>query len=172
VINEVLYDPVGTDTGKEWIELYNSGDSDVNLQGLRYCAGEPSIQAYSPFPIFILRAGRYLCLAEAQIPMPSSGRIWGYRMVEMQQTESAMYLQMDHIRTPCSMTNQHHNMLPDDSGLPGTSFAADVPSGYSLARRANGLDTNNSAEDFIPEPNPTPACQTESIAITGSGRQN
>ena len=25
VINEVLYDPTGSDTGNEWIELYNSG---------------------------------------------------------------------------------------------------------------------------------------------------
>ncbi len=32
VINEVLYDPDGTDTGYEWIELFNAGDQSVNLE--------------------------------------------------------------------------------------------------------------------------------------------
>ena len=31
VISEFLYDAVGTDAGKEFIELYNAGDDDVNL---------------------------------------------------------------------------------------------------------------------------------------------
>jgi hypothetical protein len=44
VITEFLIDPFGSDTGQEWIELYNPGDSDVSLDGweLRDC-GE---QAY------------------------------------------------------------------------------------------------------------------------------
>ena len=37
-INELMPNPMGTDTGNypacEWVELYNSGTSDVNLQGL------------------------------------------------------------------------------------------------------------------------------------------
>lgn len=31
VINEVMYNPQGTDTGREWVELYNTGASDVTL---------------------------------------------------------------------------------------------------------------------------------------------
>lgn len=33
VINELMYNPQGADTGREWIELYNSGASDVTLVG-------------------------------------------------------------------------------------------------------------------------------------------
>src|SRR3989338_4866874 len=33
VINEVLFDPTGSDTGLEWVELYNASDSAVNLSG-------------------------------------------------------------------------------------------------------------------------------------------
>lgn len=33
VINEVLYDPPGTDTGLEYIRLYNNSDSGVDLTG-------------------------------------------------------------------------------------------------------------------------------------------
>jgi len=32
VINEVLYDPDGADTGYEWIELYNNSSLALNLQ--------------------------------------------------------------------------------------------------------------------------------------------
>ncbi|MCR4407064.1 MAG: lamin tail domain-containing protein [Anaerolineae bacterium] len=35
LISEVLYDPPGNDTGKEWIELYNPTASTVNLAGFR-----------------------------------------------------------------------------------------------------------------------------------------
>jgi hypothetical protein len=31
VINEIMYDPEGSDTGREWIEVYNAGTIDVDL---------------------------------------------------------------------------------------------------------------------------------------------
>src|ERR1035437_4243734 len=31
VINEIMYDPSGTDTNREWVEVYNSGGSAVDL---------------------------------------------------------------------------------------------------------------------------------------------
>lgn len=33
VINEVMYNPQGSDTGREWVELYNEGQSDVTMTG-------------------------------------------------------------------------------------------------------------------------------------------
>lgn len=33
VINELFYDPTGTDTNKEFIELYNNGTADADLTG-------------------------------------------------------------------------------------------------------------------------------------------
>ena len=32
-ISEIMYNPQGTDSGREWVELYNSGGSDVTLVG-------------------------------------------------------------------------------------------------------------------------------------------
>jgi hypothetical protein len=32
MISEIMYNPDGSDTGREWIEVYNSGSSDVNIQ--------------------------------------------------------------------------------------------------------------------------------------------
>jgi hypothetical protein len=33
VINEVMYNPAGSDAGREWVELYNKGQSDVTMVG-------------------------------------------------------------------------------------------------------------------------------------------
>ena len=33
VINEVMFDPAGGDTGGEWVELFNSGDQDADVSG-------------------------------------------------------------------------------------------------------------------------------------------
>lgn len=33
VINEVMYNPQGSDTGREWVELYNEGQADVTMIG-------------------------------------------------------------------------------------------------------------------------------------------
>ena len=33
VINEVMFDPTGSDTGEEWIELYNASDAEVDISG-------------------------------------------------------------------------------------------------------------------------------------------
>ena len=35
VLNEVLYDPAGDDTGAEYVELWNNGDAAESLAGLR-----------------------------------------------------------------------------------------------------------------------------------------
>lgn len=33
VIDEIMYNPQGSDTGREWVELYNAGSSDVTMLG-------------------------------------------------------------------------------------------------------------------------------------------
>ncbi len=35
IINEVMYDPSGTDTGREWVEVYNDGGASIDLATLR-----------------------------------------------------------------------------------------------------------------------------------------
>ncbi|MBI5003675.1 lamin tail domain-containing protein [Candidatus Kaiserbacteria bacterium] len=35
LITEIMYDPVGADTGREWIEVFNTGSSAVNLTELK-----------------------------------------------------------------------------------------------------------------------------------------
>ncbi|MBN2367954.1 lamin tail domain-containing protein [Candidatus Woesearchaeota archaeon] len=36
MVTEIMYDPEGSDTGREWIELYNSGSSAVDITGWKF----------------------------------------------------------------------------------------------------------------------------------------
>ncbi|HPV15361.1 MAG TPA: lamin tail domain-containing protein [Candidatus Cloacimonadota bacterium] len=157
VINELYYDHPGVDTGNEWIELYNAGVHDVNLEGARILkAGSSFVQVFE-FPRFILRAGRYLLLAESKVDnahfyatlafQNGGGATDGVRFVSADESykDTVLY------DTPNS------NELPDDTGNVATSFASRGPAGTSLARIVNGFDTDDCAIDWVVETNPTPA---------------
>ncbi len=58
VINEILYDPTGTDTGLEWIELKNIGAGVESLTN--YCL-YASTEHYI-FPSFTLNSGSYVVI--------------------------------------------------------------------------------------------------------------
>ncbi|HHE64914.1 MAG TPA: T9SS type A sorting domain-containing protein [Bacteroidetes bacterium] len=58
VINEVLYDPSGVDTGNEWIEIKNSGASAVILAG--YDINATSGDYYTFPALFTLPAGAFV----------------------------------------------------------------------------------------------------------------
>ena len=59
VINEVFYDPAGTDTALEFIELFNNGGIAVDLTGWEI---DPSSAPYFAFPSVIIAPGAYLVL--------------------------------------------------------------------------------------------------------------
>lgn len=57
VVNEVLYNPSGTDTGFEWVELYNATCEPVDLTNYEITAASGSFYV---FPIFILNPHSYV----------------------------------------------------------------------------------------------------------------
>src|SRR6185503_5832230 len=59
VINEILYHPTSTNVLEEWIELYNTGQTNVNLSGWRITKG---LQFTFPTNTTIA-AGGYLVIA-------------------------------------------------------------------------------------------------------------
>ncbi len=156
VINEVCYDPTGVDSGKEWIELYNAGNNDVNLAGAKLFSGGSNFVEVFEFPAFILRARRYLLIGDTQVTqavftVPLAFQNGGA------ETDGIRYLGPDGFYSDTVLYDSpNSNNLTDDTGFPGVSFAPDVPEGYSLARRINGYDTNDCAADFCAEASPTP----------------
>lgn len=66
IINEIMYDPEGTDTGREWIEIYNDSTTDVDLAAMRL--NENGVNhTMKPInaPTAILGAGKYAIVADS-----------------------------------------------------------------------------------------------------------
>jgi len=156
VINEVLYDPPDTDTGHEWIELCNPGETSVNLTGWRILKGGEEWAEVFVFPSFMLRSHAFVLVGETQVEAAQfvsnlafqngGGETDGIRL------ESGDGLYTDTVLYDSPNTYA----LPDDSGAAGTSFATDVAQGQSLARLADGLDSDACADDFRAEAYPNP----------------
>ncbi|HPR17220.1 MAG TPA: lamin tail domain-containing protein [Candidatus Cloacimonadota bacterium] len=159
VINEVLYDPAGTDSGYEWIELYNHSDTPVNLADWKIEKAGTGFGLVFIFNISsnpIISPHSYLLIGEinvlnadftATLAFQNGGSATdGIRLV------SADSLYTDTVLYDAPNTNN----LPDDISNPGIYFAVDVEGGHSLARKQNGVDTNNSEADFFECDDPTP----------------
>jgi hypothetical protein len=156
VINEVCYDAHGADAGKEWIELYNASDSNVDLSSWKIYSGGSSFGQDFEFPYFVLRPGHFVLIGGDEVPnrhfthnfsFQNGGTASdGIRLVNADSTytDTVIY------------DSPNANSLIDDSGLPATSFAEDAAEGCSLARVMDGWDTDLCAEDFIVESQPTP----------------
>jgi hypothetical protein len=157
VINEVLYDAVGDDTGQEWVELFNAGAAAVDVSGWRIERGGASFETAAVVPAGVsLHPGDFLLVGEAAVPAADvvatlvlqngGGATDGVRLVTAAGIPADVLL----YDTP------NINGLPDEAGTAGVSFAPDVAAGHSLGRVPDGTDTNASGADMRDQGAPTP----------------
>ena len=142
VINEVMYDPVGADTGKEWIEIYNPSMYPYSLHNWKIQTAGATFRTDFIFPDIIIQPGEYIVVGEydvefadfiADLDLQNGGSATdGVRL------ESADGLYTDTLLYDFP----NLNMLPDDVNNPATEFVSPAPAGYTLARKPNGYDSN------------------------------
>lgn len=156
VINELYYDHPGTDTGFEWIELFNNGNENIQLQDAKILAAGSVWEVRYTLPAFVLRPGRYLLIGESNVPNAQLTASLRFENGDT-GTDGVRYVSPDGTYTDTVLycTPNTHN-LSGDSGTVGISFADDVEAGSSLARAFDGADSNDSAMDFVSESSPTP----------------
>ncbi|RLC51126.1 MAG: hypothetical protein DRZ79_03270, partial [Candidatus Cloacimonadota bacterium] len=70
VINEVFYDPAGSDGGYEWIELYNAGDEAINMFGWKIQKAGAEFESAYLFELLAptIHPGEYLLIGEEFVP--------------------------------------------------------------------------------------------------------
>lgn len=161
VINEVLYDPVGTDLGSEWVELYNPADSDADITGSKLqVAGSKYSDVLTLPENTVIGSKEYYLICEKEVlgcdfyvnklGMQNGGSPTdGVRIVfPYGSSDTVLY------------GSPNSNKLVDDSGEISKSeeTALNVVSGHSLARKT-ATDTNNCAIDFVESYEPTPGEQ-------------
>lgn len=154
-INEVYCNPPGSDSGYEWMELYNPTNQTINMDGWKlYKAGTEFDSIYT-FADVQIESQDYLLLGEAMIQVcdiylslafqNGGGATDGIRIVAPDgYTDTILY------------DEPNINKLPDDISNPAVNFAPAVGSGYSLARYNDGIDTNNCTLDWFSSSEPTP----------------
>ena len=155
-INEILYDPTGTDTGKEWIELYNAGTEPVPLEGWQIQKAGSNFGECFTFPEYIIYPGEYLLIGEYQVPNADLIGVLAFQNGGT-ATDGVRIISVagDTIDT-ILYDSPNTNNLPSDAHNPGIFFAVDVSSGNTLIRYPNGHDTDNCEEDFFECEYPTP----------------
>ncbi|MDD3050954.1 MAG: lamin tail domain-containing protein [Candidatus Cloacimonetes bacterium] len=142
VLNEVMYDPAGADNYYEWIEIFNNGDEPINLLDWTIeSAGTSFIETFR-FPETVINPGAFVLIGESDVPdadlygnlnlQNGGGATDGIRLVSPERyTDTILY------------DEPNTNLLPDDINDPGEYFVPNVASGHTLARKFDGVDTNN-----------------------------
>lgn len=156
VINEVLYDPVGPDTGYEWIELYNNSDSAVNLHNWMIEKAGTSFTLVFVFPPINIQPHSFLLIGEANVPDTDLTATLAFQNGG-DETDGIRLVSHDGSYTDTVLYDSPNtNNLPDDVSSPAIYFAPDVAAGNTLARKVDGEDTNNCQLDFFECLDPTP----------------
>jgi len=144
VMNEVLYDPAGEDGGAEFVELWNSGDAPASLEAITVEAGDGA-NSGAWTVIFVGTPAD-------SVPPRAAFLIAAARLTgAIQNGPDAIRL----ARAGVTIDLVGWGALAG-AGLYEGAPATDVASGSSLARRADGVDTDRNDADWEAAASPTP----------------
>ena len=151
MINEVLYDPEGPDSGSEFVELITSGAEPVCLEGWSLRGGDGSKPSawrtiWEGTAGDTLRPGRVFLIAEAEVKGADA-----VTKLALQNGPDCCALAFDGRDTDIVGWGKHE-FSEYYEGNP----ASDVSSGHSLARLPDGADSGDNSVDFVDCPEPTP----------------
>ncbi|MDP2307321.1 MAG: lamin tail domain-containing protein [Pseudomonadota bacterium] len=163
VINELMANPDGSDSGLEWLEVKNTGAAAVMLDGWTVEWDTSSFTGASSwaFPVATpIAPGEYVVVGAgglaASLSLGNAGsNADGVRIVcDGAPVDTVVY--------GASNTD---NFL-DDTGLVALSLAPKPTEGDSIQRSPDGLDTDVCGVDFVSGP-PSPGAENSSIGPVG-----
>ncbi|MCC7289758.1 lamin tail domain-containing protein [bacterium] len=160
IINEVLFDPEGEDTGKEWIELFNVSANTVVLNNWKILIAGTTFQEQLTFSATIPAHSYFLIcdvgVPNCNMPTPRLGLQNGGTATDAISIVTTEGVHVDQIfydqPNSNSLWDFGNNMVPDNqTAIVGAS-------GESLGRH-EFTDTNNSYTDFLVYATPTPGAE-------------
>lgn len=146
VINEVMVDPIGSDTGKEWIELYNPIDQPVNVTGWKIKSAGTSFTLNYTIPQFIMEPYSFLLIGEDSVSFANFNTDLNFQNggnasdgIRIENPSQSYYDTLIY-------DSPNVNNLPDDIHNPAINFVENLISGYSIARKIDGVDSNSESD--------------------------
>ncbi len=173
VINEIMYDPAGTDTGKEWIEIYNPDSTVINLNGWQVNAASGD---YYTFSDVSLLGSAFLIIQWGADGTDSASELFtgnaGFDNMGNTSGFVALFNTSSHTKDTIidyveyGAGEQTWESVASSAGIwvRGT-FAPDVVEGSSLGLATDGADTN-APSDWISFTNPTPGASNTAPSPT------
>lgn len=155
IINEVIYDPEGTDTGYEWIEIKNISGYYINLFNWRIEAGGSKFENVITLENFKMAPNEIRVIGEPNTIADYIVSKLGFQNGGSETDGIRILNDQGIVKDTLLYDSPNINELFDDTGNTGITFAIDVSSGHSLCRISQN-DTNNHEEDFIECDDPTP----------------
>lgn len=149
VINEVFYDRVGTDSGYEWVELYNSSSSVIDLTNYSVATGGLSFGNGVPLT-GLLNANSYFViggpLSDGTNGSPTFDLVYDFNgtLYNSGSTADGVALLdiVDNYVDALIYGGSNLNFLPDESGSIGIVDVGDAMEGQSIGLQPDGA-TNN-----------------------------
>ena len=156
VINEILYNPDGPDSGYEWIELYNPTSNNINLENWQLLNAGDEFELLYIFPPISISANGYLLIGGAMVPNCDL-----YTTLSFQNggdaTDGIRIVSFDgNYKDTILYDEPNLNNLPDDIYEIATQFAPVASSNNSLSRFEDGIDSDNCQNDWFESFYPTP----------------
>jgi hypothetical protein len=161
-LNEFLSNPEGSDGGLEWVELYNAGGAAIDLSGwvVRGATKSTGGSSVTLATGTVLEAGGFLLVGAGGVGSISLGNGTG---------GDGVYLECNGVAVDSVIYGtSNSDQLPDESGAVASLLASVPGEGVSLARRADGVDTDDPTVDWTSSsvntpgaPNQTPQCHPE-----------
>ncbi|MBN1617998.1 lamin tail domain-containing protein [Candidatus Dojkabacteria bacterium] len=149
LINEVLYDPQGSDSGYEWIELLNIGTDSVDLEGWSIEVAGSEFKPQAVLPSFIIEPNEIIVIGESNVT-EADIQISSLSLQNGGSTTDGVRLLDNNsvVIDTLLYDDPNTNNLVDDKSTIATSFAPDAKSGNSLVRTSSN-DTDNCNHDFL-----------------------
>ncbi|MFA6272077.1 MAG: lamin tail domain-containing protein [Patescibacteria group bacterium] len=160
VINEVLYDPIGSDLGNEWIEIFNPTDNIIDLNNWSIEMGGVTYSKVITFGDVIIQPQSFFVVGELNI-------VGADLIVDRLQFQNGgsetdgirIINQNSEVIDTVLYDEPNPNQLTDDTGVAGINFAPDVSAGSSLGRNSQSADSDNCVQDFIEYLIPSPGAE-------------
>jgi len=169
VINEFLADPVGADTGLEWMELVNVSGAPVDLLGWEIQRATTTWSIRHIFPAsLVLNPGEHLVIGELGVAFADE-TVVALALGNALSTGDAIRIcnQYDQIIDVVVYGPNNDDNLFDDSFAIATSIGPSPQEGLTIARIPSGVDTDLSADDWVVVQTATPgAANVPDVADT------
>jgi len=160
VINEVLPNPTGADSGFEWIEIVNNGAVAVDITDwLIEKSTTGNFSAQYTFPVVTIDPGQHLVIGEELVTDAdfnlAAGDFFAFGNATL--SGDAIHLCDENFNVVDTLVYGPNNNDGFDDDTGGLADPAPGPAeDESVGRLPDGIDTDDSSVDFVTDATPTP----------------